>query len=276
MNTVQRQKGLSLVELMVALVLGLIVVGTVLEIFISSRQVYRVQDAKARLQENGRYAMHVLSKSIMDSGYLGCASRSGLEITNTLPSPWDFDTGLDDDAGTLRMLTVTEHTVSITNHDVGARKFTLGTSQPFDEGDRVIVSNCEDAAIFRVSKSTGNTIEYADGINLNYPFTTGWISEISIRSFESNGDITIDNQGNELVEGIENLQFMYGVGNNGVIDSPYKNAAAMTADDWSNLVSTRVTLTLASTEDNLSVDEDGDGLLRSTFSKTITLRNRVP
>ena len=55
------QRGLSLVELMVAIVLGLILVAAVIELFVNNRQVYRVQEAKARMQEDGRFALHHLS-----------------------------------------------------------------------------------------------------------------------------------------------------------------------------------------------------------------------
>lgn len=70
----KRQSGLSLVELMVALVLGLIVVAAVIELFISSRQLYRVQDVKARMQEDGRFAMYRIGELIDRAGYRGCAS----------------------------------------------------------------------------------------------------------------------------------------------------------------------------------------------------------
>src|SRR3990172_12930451 len=68
------QQGLSLVELMVAISVGLILLAGVLQIFISSKQTYRVNDALARLQENGRYAMYLLSKDIRMAGFTGCGS----------------------------------------------------------------------------------------------------------------------------------------------------------------------------------------------------------
>ena len=44
----QSQRGMTLVELMIALVLGLVVTSAVIEIFLSSKQMYRVQDAPTR------------------------------------------------------------------------------------------------------------------------------------------------------------------------------------------------------------------------------------
>lgn len=94
----QSQKGMTLIELMIALVLGLVVTSAVIEIFISSKQMYRVQDARARLQENGRYAIQHLTNNIRSAGYSGCATRAAsVPVTNTLNNSgdflWDFQQG---------------------------------------------------------------------------------------------------------------------------------------------------------------------------------------
>ncbi|KKM22247.1 hypothetical protein LCGC14_1627350, partial [marine sediment metagenome] len=47
----KKNNGFSLVELMVALVIGLVLIGGVIELFTSTRQTYRIQDMKARMQE---------------------------------------------------------------------------------------------------------------------------------------------------------------------------------------------------------------------------------
>ena len=92
----QSQKGMTLVELMIALVLGMVVTGAVIEIFISSKKMYRIQDARARLQENGRFAIQHLVSNIRNSGYRGCARRNS--IVNTLNDSnthlWDFTSGM--------------------------------------------------------------------------------------------------------------------------------------------------------------------------------------
>ena len=53
----QNQRGLTLVELMVAMLLGVFLIGGVMQIFISSKQTYRMQENLSRLQENGRFAL---------------------------------------------------------------------------------------------------------------------------------------------------------------------------------------------------------------------------
>lgn len=64
----KRQAGLTLVEIMVALTLGMIVLLAIGSIYIGSRQTYRVQEDNARLQEAGRYALEVIGRSIRQAG----------------------------------------------------------------------------------------------------------------------------------------------------------------------------------------------------------------
>ncbi len=55
-----RQDGLALVELMVALVLGLFVSAAIAQLFLSAKRSHDVNEAMARVQENGRFAMSFL------------------------------------------------------------------------------------------------------------------------------------------------------------------------------------------------------------------------
>lgn len=66
---VSRQKGFSLVELMIALVLGLFLVGGILYVFISNSQTFRTNEALSRMQENGRFAIDFISRDIREAGY---------------------------------------------------------------------------------------------------------------------------------------------------------------------------------------------------------------
>lgn len=63
-----RQAGLTLVEIMVSLTLGLVVLLAIGSVYIGSRQTYRVQEDNARLQEAGKYALEVIGRSIRQSG----------------------------------------------------------------------------------------------------------------------------------------------------------------------------------------------------------------
>jgi type IV pilus assembly protein PilW len=89
-----KAKGFSLVELMVALVIGLLLIAGVIELFVSTRQTYRVQDMKARMQEDGRYAIHHISSLLDRAGYVGCnsipAGQSGRNVVNNLNTANDY------------------------------------------------------------------------------------------------------------------------------------------------------------------------------------------
>lgn len=64
-----RQKGLSLIELMVALVLSMLVVLALIQVYIGTRQTNRVQEMQARLTEDGRFALSMLQRLISQAGY---------------------------------------------------------------------------------------------------------------------------------------------------------------------------------------------------------------
>jgi type IV pilus assembly protein PilW len=63
--------GFSLVELMVALLITLMLVAGIGRIFLSTRNSARLQDSLVRMQENGRYAMELISTDLRRAGYLG-------------------------------------------------------------------------------------------------------------------------------------------------------------------------------------------------------------
>ncbi|TCW31959.1 PilW family protein [Gulbenkiania mobilis] len=65
----QRQSGLTLVELMVALVIGLIVVAATAVVFSRSSAIGRNQDQNALMQENARYVFTVLDRALRQAAY---------------------------------------------------------------------------------------------------------------------------------------------------------------------------------------------------------------
>lgn len=77
-SSVATQRGLSLVEIMVALTIGLIVLAAVSQIFVTSRSTFTLEEGLARVQENGRFAIEFLSQDIRMAGYAGCSSKLAL------------------------------------------------------------------------------------------------------------------------------------------------------------------------------------------------------
>lgn len=63
---------MTLIEIMVAMTISLILLAGVLQIFISSKNTYRMSEGSSRLQESGRFAISLMSNSIRMAGYTGC------------------------------------------------------------------------------------------------------------------------------------------------------------------------------------------------------------
>ena len=100
MNTQTKQTGVTIVELMIALVIGSIIMVGVGTVYSSTKRSYKTQEEFSRLQENGRFAMNYIARFVRGAGYSGCAS--GLDssaFTNDLNNPdnleWNFSTGIE-------------------------------------------------------------------------------------------------------------------------------------------------------------------------------------
>lgn len=65
----RRQSGLTLVELMIAITLGLMVLLAATGLLLSVKAAYIAQDQIEQIQETGRYATQVLARAIRQAGY---------------------------------------------------------------------------------------------------------------------------------------------------------------------------------------------------------------
>lgn len=63
------QRGLSLVELMIALALSAFLVGGLIYVFVGSKQAYRSSDAVNNVQESGRFALELIARDLREVGY---------------------------------------------------------------------------------------------------------------------------------------------------------------------------------------------------------------
>ncbi len=73
-----RSVGFTLVELMIAVVIGTIVVAAALALYAHGHTVYRANERIARLQEQGRYALSVIEPDIELAGYYGFTNQPGV------------------------------------------------------------------------------------------------------------------------------------------------------------------------------------------------------
>ena len=102
-----RESGVSMVELMIAMVISLILLAGVIQILSSSKNSYLVQDGTSRLQQNARFAVDRMIQDISASGYMGCLDSGDADypifndLTNKAAgSAWDFGTALFGTEGT--------------------------------------------------------------------------------------------------------------------------------------------------------------------------------
>jgi type IV pilus assembly protein PilW len=78
----RRMAGMSLVELMIAMVIGLVVMLGVVQVFAASRQSYQLSEGLARVQENSRFAMDTLQRELRMAGHFGCINDQAHTIQN--------------------------------------------------------------------------------------------------------------------------------------------------------------------------------------------------
>ncbi|MEA9586422.1 MULTISPECIES: PilW family protein [Xanthomonas] len=66
--------GISLIEMMIALVIGLVLMLGVIQVFSASRTASMLAEGNARAQENGRFALEFLQRDIRMAGHFGCVN----------------------------------------------------------------------------------------------------------------------------------------------------------------------------------------------------------
>src|SRR3972149_9050090 len=77
-----KSRGFSLLEILIATVLGLLLIEIVLQNYQSAKNIYRVQTELAYLGENVRFADFFLWQNITQAGFAGCRNISALNLTN--------------------------------------------------------------------------------------------------------------------------------------------------------------------------------------------------
>lgn len=209
MNKSKRQKGFSLVELMIAITVGLAMMAGVMKIFINTKNNYRVQDEMSSVQENGRFAIDFIGKELRTGGFLGCASSKGVnpntnnsslstDLSSMLNSGktirgYEFSAGdtlpsLIPANGTFTAMTAftappivgTDIIIIQRANDCGAYLSTamattasdvivLPNSCSFATGDFMIISSCSNVDVFKTSNVTGTTIKHANPLAVVYP-----------------------------------------------------------------------------------------------------------
>ncbi len=89
----RRQRGLSIVELMVSVAISVAVLSSLVYVYVGSRVAYRTNEALARVQETGRFALEWIARDLRQAGYMGCISRGTQFTIYSNPKPTLLPTG---------------------------------------------------------------------------------------------------------------------------------------------------------------------------------------
>lgn len=313
-----RSKGLSLVELMVAIALGGLLLGGAVSLFVNNRATYEVTNDMARLQENARFALQTMVADVRMAGYTGCVNDLTKVNNNTgatageLVDPTNaiegFDAGdatwspsafavtgvlantdgmtlrylvgdrddLDGDADTLPatddpdLRLVNSVSSASTEINVDSFRGTYAVDLP------ATISDCGGVDVFLVTATDTDGIT-ANGLSRAYdPINEALIAPyVGVRYSVQNNAANVpslfraslvanpggipNEQAEELVDGVQNLQLLYGVDTNG--DSIPDNflsagdAGLQTRNEWLSVVAVRISL-LMSTIDEFGSDTD--------------------
>lgn len=260
-----RQAGLTLVELMVAITIGLIVLLAVGSIYLSSRQTYRIQEDNARVQEAGKYALEVIGRSIRQAG-----ANAEMNFSKTATT---YQCNV---AGTCVAIVGTDGAASAA--DTLTVQFYAGREEL--NGGAWIARDCTGgtAALGTVVSNTFNVT----GTDLRCTGSVGGVQP--------------------LVENVEDIQVVYGIDTDASGSAGYRSAdqyvAAPTAAQWPNVVAARVCVRIQSANNGLTTSPQkylncagalgtatgaaayttavaGDLRLHRSFVATYNLRNRV-
>ncbi|TVP53998.1 MAG: prepilin-type N-terminal cleavage/methylation domain-containing protein [Halomonadaceae bacterium] len=177
-----RQRGMSLVELMIAMLLGLIVLLAVTQIFVGNRQTFAITEASSEVQESGRIALQLLSRAVRNADYWGClenaAAADNILNVSTVPGdPYGFERGVtalrasetDENIQPGRaVLTLaginSSRSASLSDEQTSSTSTFLQAadgvnfSNIFQAGEILVASNCEFADIFQADAVTAQRI----------------------------------------------------------------------------------------------------------------------
>src|SRR3990172_3522599 len=83
------QRGLSLIELMISITIGLLILVSLSSLFINQSKARAELDKSNRMIDNGRYALQLLSNNLRMAGFFDRYSPSGTPTGASLPVPCD-------------------------------------------------------------------------------------------------------------------------------------------------------------------------------------------
>lgn len=292
-----RVNGLSLVEIMISLVIGLVVVGAVLVSYISSGQTNRRQVAYSEMNENAQIALTILKNDLLLAGY---AQAKGTQVvggatvfdkTFAGTPVFGCDDGFD-----------APNTVAAV-----ACSGVAGTPPAIEISYEADVSNTVKKDTYP-SDCLGKSLQYVEqSVTVSGNVTTYYITKN--RYYLSNGATGrselhcasasktaagIASSGQPLVDNVEAMKFWYGEPNPAPANQRQvvRYVTAVDVTNWQNMISVRTCVLMRSSEKVLTGEDttagttayldcdsvastSDDGYLRRAYFLTTTLRNKM-
>jgi type IV pilus assembly protein PilW len=283
----KNQRGMSLVELMVAMLISLFLTAGLFTMFSMSSSNVTTTSQFNQLQENGRIALAIMERDLSQLGFMGDATRLGISLGNTIVSATavnvDCIGGGPNNASFPNAQQ--SHFRLLWGYEQGVGAGSLTCITPNNKTDVIQIKRLigPPAAVLTATRyyaaSNANNIVFFNGSAAAPSLASSrlWEYQHHVYFIRDDGDIpvlrrrtlSIDNGMNneeQLVEGIENMRILYGFDNNGdgTADS-YMPAQNMTTLmwEWNNfnninqrLVALRVFLLVRSSEEDRSYIND--------------------
>lgn len=209
------QRGYSLIEVLIALLVGLFLVGGALTLVQNTRRAYGNQAGMAQLQDQERLAMSILNDVIQAAGFF--PDPTTYTSAGSLPATGAFAVGQ-----AITGTSGTSDTISVRFMDA------------ISPNNQLI--NCTGGT----NTSTTNTASYINALSI----TTVGTTQALACTLTTNGTAAAIMP---LVNGVQRMQIWYGVKRNFTVDNTnvdtYLMASQMAAADWLNISSVKVRLT---------------------------------
>jgi type IV pilus assembly protein PilW len=297
-----RLQGVTLIELMISLVIGIVVVGAVLISYIASGQTNKRQAAYAEMNENAQIALSILRSDLLLAGYAQSTRVVDTGGVKTLGKTFSTQPILGCALGFVSPNTTGVAACETTGTGTPAIEISyeadVTNSVPTSGGN--YPSDCLGNSLQYVGQTiavSGQNITFYETHNRYYLATTGTganaRSELHCASAaKTAGGAAIGGQ--PLVDNVEAMQVWYGAagaaGSRQIVR--YVVADPAVVIDWQNIISVRVCLLMRSSEPVLSSEDTALGLagyldcnstaqtsadryVRRAYFLTTTLRNKM-
>jgi type IV pilus assembly protein PilW len=216
-----RVRGFGLIEVMIALVLGLIVVAGIIQIFISTKTTYQTQLAAARIQEDARFVLSKLVQEIRMTGMYGCLKFDNTVSNGAIAAPVNLDNPILWDPAKSQLTLVTG--------DVG----TAGTGPTW-----TVISDCQTSSQVYAGSRAPTSLQVAFPLRqLVYTFTG---TQLTVKDgLTGAAQIVADNvSGFDISFGIAGSPMSYTAGSGNVSSSSVRSVRLkLTLRDPSGAVS---------------------------------------